>query len=122
MAGISSIESLFLSGSTNGRGIKVTGTSAATADTLHTATNTANTVDQVWLFAANQSSANLTLTLCLGGTTDPDDLVSLSLPPTSGDIPILQGERFAGGVVLKAYATTANYIVIRGIVDRITNG
>lgn len=121
MAAISSVESILLSGSTNGRGIKVTGTNAAGKVTLHTATNTANTVDQVWLFAANQSAAAITLTLCMGGTTDPDDLVTMTIPAYSGDILIVQGERFGGGVVISAYATTANVIVIRGHVDRITN-
>lgn len=121
MAAIGGIESLFISGSTNGRGIKITGTSYDTANTLHTATNTASTYDQVWLFAANQGAASVTLTLCLGGTTDPDDRVTMTIPAQSGDILVLQGERFNGGVALKAYAGAANVICIRGNVDRITD-
>ena len=121
MGAISGVESILLSGSTNGRGIKVTGTNAAGKVTIHTATNTANTVDQVWLFAANQGTAPIVLTLCMGGTTDPDDLVTMTLPAQCGDIPVVLGERFGGGVVLSAYAGTVDKICIRGHVDRITN-
>lgn len=121
MAAISSIERIVLSGSTNGRGIKVTGTGTGDANTIHTATSTSGQIDEVWLFCYNSGSASITLTLCLGGTTSPDDLVTYTIPPQNGDILVLAGECFNGGVVIKAYAGNANYLVIRGYVNRITN-
>ena len=121
MAQISAIERIPISGCSNGRGIKVTGTTSGGANTIHTATSTAGVIDEVWLYCYNSGSANLVLYLCLGGTTDPDDIVKVTIPAQTGDILVLAGECFNGGVVIKAYAQTANYLVIRGYVNRITN-
>ena len=121
MAQISAIERIPISGCSNGRGIKITGTGTVDANTIHTATSTSGVIDEVWLYCYNSGLADLVLSLCLGGTTDPDDIVKYTIPPQSGDILVLAGECFNGGVVIKAYAQTANYLVIRGYVNRITN-
>ena len=121
MAQISAIERIPISGCSDGRGIKITGTASGTANTIHTATSTAGVIDEVWLYCYNSGSTNLVLSLCLGGTTDPDDIVKITIPAKSGDILVLSGECFNGGVVIKAYADSANYLVIRGYVNRITN-
>ena len=121
MAQISAIERIVLSGSTHGRGIKITGTTSEGANTIHTATSTAGVIDEVWLYCYNSGSSPIILYLCLGGTTDPDDIVKITIPTQTGDILVLAGECFNGGVVIKAYAQTANYLVIRGYVNRITN-
>ena len=121
MAQISSIERIPISGCSNGRGIKVTGTGTGDANTIHTATSTAGVIDEVWLYCYNSGAANLVLYLCLGGTTDPDDIVKITIPAQTGDILVLAGECFNGGVVIKAFADFANYLVIRGYVNRITN-
>ena len=121
MAQISAIERIVLSGSTNGRGIKITGTTSGGANTIHTATSTLGVIDEVWLYCYNSGGADLVLYLCLGGTTDPDDIVKVTIPAQTGDILVLSGECFNGGVVIKAYAQTTNYLVIRGYVNRITN-
>ena len=121
MAQISAIERIVLSGSTNGRGIKVTATTSGGANTIHTATSTDGVIDEVWLYCYNSGSSALVLYLCLGGTTDPDDIIKITIPTQTGDILVLAGECFNGGVVIKAYAQTANYLVIRGYVNRITN-
>ena len=121
MAQISSIERIPISGSMNGRGIKITGTGTVDANTIHTATSTAGVIDEVWLYCYNSDTSSRTLYLCLGGTTDPDDIVSISIPSKYNDILVLAGECFNGGVVLKAYASSANVLVIRGYVNRISN-
>jgi len=121
MAQISAIERIVLSGSTNGSGIKITGTTSEGANTIHTATSSSGVIDEVWLYCYNSNSLTLVLYLCLGGTTDPDDIVKITIPTQTGDILVLAGECFNGGVVIKAYAQTANYLVIRGYVNRITN-
>ena len=121
MAQISAIERIPISGCSNGRGIKITGTTSGGANTIHTATSTAGVIDEVWLYCYNSGSGNITLLLCLGGTTDPDDIVKITIPAQTGDILVLAGECFNGGVVIKAFADSANYLVIRGYVNRITN-
>ena len=66
-----------LSGSTNGRGVKVAAT--ATPGTLiHTAH--ATSLDEVWLWCVNSDSAACKLTVEFGGTTSPDDLIEVSIP------------------------------------------
>jgi len=121
MAQISAIERIPISGCSNGRGIKITGTTSGGANTIHTATSTDGVIDEVWLYCYNSGSTDIALFLCLGGTTDPDDIVKVTIPFQTGDILVLSGECFNGGVVIKAYAQTANLLVIRGYVNRITN-
>jgi len=121
MAQISAIERIPISGCSNGRGIKVTGTTSEGANTIHTATSTDGVIDEVWLYCYNSSASAVTLNLCLGGTTDPDDIASISIPSKYNDILVLAGECFNGGVIIKAYASSANVLVIRGYVNRISN-
>lgn len=122
MAEIKSIERILLSESTNGRGIKITGTDVDSANTIHTTSSTSGVIDEVWLYCYNSGNAPIVLYLCLGGTTSPDDICMMTIPPQAGDVLVLAGECFDGGVVIKAYAGNANYLVIRGYVNRITNG
>lgn len=108
-----------LSGSTNGRGIKVAAT--ATAGTLlHTATSTSGQKDQVSLWAVNSSAASVKLTLEAGGVSAPDDQIEVSIPPESGLVEVLPGVSFNGGVVIRAFAASANVISIFGDVNRLT--
>ena len=121
MAQISAIERIPISGCSKGRGIKITATTSGGANTIHTATSSAGVIDEVWLYCYNSGGLEYVLSLCLGGTTDPDDIVKITIPVKAGDILVLSGECFNGGVVIKAYADSANYLVIRGYVNRITN-
>ena len=121
MAQISAIERIPISGCSNGRGIKITGTTSEGANTIHTATSTDGVIDEVWLYCYNSHTSSVTLYLCLGGTTDPDDIASISIPSKYNDILVLAGECFNGGVIIKAYASSANVLVIRGYVNRISN-
>lgn len=108
-----------LSGATNGRNIKVAAT--ATAGTLiHTATSTSGVKDCVRLFACNTDTTDRKLTLELGGTTAPDDLCEMTIPAEAGWVEVLPGLPYNGGVVIRAFAATANVIVISGDVDRLT--
>jgi hypothetical protein len=106
-----------LSGSTNGRNVKVAAT--ATAGTLiHTADASAK--DEVWAWATNTDTVDRKLTMEWGGTTSPDDLHELTIPAESGPVPIVPGWILTGGVVFRAFAAVANVININGFVNRIT--
>ena len=65
-----------LSGSTDGRPIKVVQTSTA-GDIIHTAHATA--IDEVYLYACNTQAAAILLTVEFGGVTSPDDLIEFSI-------------------------------------------
>ena len=104
-----------LSGSTSGRPIKVAAT-ATPGTTIHT--EGGGTWDEVWLWAVNTSSDDVKLTLEWGGVTSPDDLIEMTIPGEGGLYPIAPGLPIEDGVVIKAFADTADVINIVGFVNR----
>lgn len=106
------------SGSTNGRMVKVVQT--ATAGTLlHTCTATANEYDCVTIWAVNNHTAAVDLTIELGGVTSPDDLVIYSgLRSKVGEVKIVDQARLQGGVAVRAFCSVANVVSCRISVDR----
>lgn len=111
---------LLLSGSTSGRPIKVAATSTP-GTTVHTAVSGATSFDEIYLWVSNTTTSAVALTIEWGGTTDPDDLISktVSIPASSGPTPIVTGEVLNGGLVVKAFAASANVLLISGYVNRI---
>jgi len=111
-----------LSGSTDGRPIKVTAVATA-GTTIHTsvAGTTAGTYDEIWLYAMNHNTGNTLLTIEFGGTTDPDDLIQVYVPFDSGLYLIIPGLILQNGSVVRAFAANANVIVIDGFVNSITD-
>lgn len=105
-----------LSGSTDGRGVKVVATSSA-GTTIHTAD--ASKLDEVWLWAVNSDTTNRKLTVQWGGTTDPDDSIEVTIPAESGLVLVTPGLLLTNSLVVKAFAATANVIVLHGFVNRI---
>ena len=112
-----------LSASTDGRPVKVAATSIASGTTIHTGSSTATTYDEVWLYAVNSSASNVKLTIGWGGTTDPDDLIELTVLPEAGLVTVVPGLLIKGNattaLVVKAAAGTADVITIHGFVNRI---
>jgi hypothetical protein len=112
-----------LSGSTDGRAIKVAATSSA-GTTIHTGSGTATTYDEIWLYAMNTHSADVKLTLEWGGTTSPDDLIEQTITTEAGLTLIAPGLLIKGNagaaLIVKAFAATTNVITIHGYVNQIT--
>jgi hypothetical protein len=111
-----------LSGSTQGKAIKVAAT-ASVGTTIHATGTSATIQDEIWLYAYNSSAAAVVLTIQFGGTTAVDNDIKLSIPATSGltlVVPglILTGTGSAANTV-SAYAGTTNVITISGYVNRI---
>ena len=111
-----------LSGSTDGKAIKVVQTATA-GDTIHTAVagTTAGTFDEIWLWAYNGHTADVVLTLEWGGATVPDQNIIVTIPAKSGLVPITPGLILQNGMVVKAFAATANVITLLGFVNAITD-
>ena len=116
---MAAINPILLSGSTSGRQIKTVAT-ATPGTLLHTCVAGSTSFDEVWLYAENTSAASVNLTIELGGVTSPDDLIIVSIPPTIGPVNVLAGIRLNGGVVIRAFAASANVINIHGNVNRYT--
>lgn len=105
-----------LSGSTNGRPIKVAAT-ATPGTTLHTAD--ASALDEVTLYATNTDTVDRAITIEWGGTTSPDDLIKETVP-AGATILIAPGWPVTGSVVVRAFAAAANVINVVGYVNRIS--
>lgn len=112
---------LKLSGSNNGKQIKVAAT-ASPGTLIHTAVAGIIETDEIWLYVTNNHTAPLALTIEWGGTASPDDLKQMSIPSKQGDYLIIPGHLLQGGLVVRAFAASANLLCVSGWVNRITPG
>ena len=113
-----------LSGSTQGKPIKLTGTATGSSVTIHATGTSSSTIDEVWLYAYNSSTGPVTLTVEYGGTTAPDQNIKIDIPPTSGLTLVVPGLILTGtgaaANTITAFAGTTNVITISGYVNRIS--
>jgi len=114
-----------LSASTDGRAIKVVATAIGSSPTLiHTGSSTALTLEEVWIYAQNNHSADVALRLGFGGVTDPDDIIEYTVKTKGGLFLIVPGLILKGNasaaLTIRAAAGTANVISLSGYVNRIT--
>ena len=116
---MATITRTLLSGSTNGKQIKVAATSTP-GTTIHTAVSGTSSIDEVWLWAVNSDTTDRKLTIEYGGTTDPDNLIEITIPAESGPILVCPGWQLQNSLVVKAFAATANVVTIAGYVNRIS--
>lgn len=112
-------EKILLSGSTNGKNIKVAATSTP-GTTIHTAVSGVSGLDEIYIYAVNMHTAAVILTIEFGGTTSTDDLIDISLDADSGAYLVIPGWLLQNGLVVRAFAGTTNVININGYVNRIT--
>jgi len=111
------ITPLEFSGSTDGRMIKVVAT--ATAGTLiHTAVTGTSDYDRIFLYAVNSDTSDRKLTIEWGGTTSPDDLIEETIKTEDGSINLVDGWVLQNGLVVRAFAASANVVMIGGYVLR----
>lgn len=113
-----------LSGSTDGKGIDVTGTATATAVTIHTGSATAATLHEIWLYAVNTDSTGsaIKLTIEWGAANSAKDTIELTVQPESGLVLVVPGLLIKGNatpLVVEAFAGTASKISIHGYVNTI---
>lgn len=116
---MATLTKIVLSGSTNGRAIKVAAT-ATPGTLLHTAgaVSGASNHDEVYLWAQNTDPASLKLTLEWGGVTVPDDLIEVTLAGEAGPKLVVPGWPLENSLILRAFAASANLITIFGYVIR----
>ncbi len=109
---------------TTGDGLGILVAATATAGTaIHTASATATTIDELWLYAYNNDTASVVLTVEFGGVTAPKDVIKSTITAQSGLVLICAGLVVQGNAtakVVRAFAGTANKISIFGYVNRIT--
>ena len=109
---------------TTGTGLAVKVAATETAGTaIHTASDTATTIDEIWLYAVNTSASAVKLTIEWGETTAPDGNIELTVAAESGLVLVSPGLLLQGNAtpkVVRAFAATTNVITIHGYVNRIT--
>ena len=113
-----------LGGSTDGKGIDVTGTGTGTAVTIHTGSATAATLHEIWLYAVNTDSAGsaIKLTIEWGAANSAKDTIELTVQPESGLVLVVPGLLIKGNatpLVVEAFAGSASKISIHGYVNSI---
>ena len=106
-----------LSGSTDGRPIKV-GATATPGTTIHTAQASTTLVDEMWIWAYNSDASAKTLTIEIGGVTTPYDLVVMSIPGQSGLVAVLPGFILRNSLILRAFCNTTNVVILHGYIHR----
>lgn len=110
-----------LSGSTNGRGVKITSTVAGSGNTVHTTVTGAGagTFDELYLYAVNLATTDKLITLNFGGTASGDK-IPFTVPYKDGLYTLINGLRLNGGVLVRAYAASACTVIVHGVVNRNT--
>ena len=116
---------LKFSASVQGRRILVAAT--ATPGTLiHTTGSGVSTVvyDRLFIDACNLDTVDRALTIEFGGMTAPDDTITVTIPPKSGLVIVVDGDLLAGdgssGLNVRAFCPTTNVVTVGGFVMRVT--
>ena len=115
---MATMERKLLSGSTNGRGIKVVQTATA-GTTIHTAVSGTSDADEIWIYAVNTQAGAVKLTLEWGDAST-DDNIEVTIDGESGLTLVAPGLMLRNSLVVKAFAGTTNVVILHGYVNRIT--
>ena len=110
-----------LSGGADGLPIKVVQTATA-GTTIHTAVagTTDGTFDEIWLYAQNNHTAAVTLTIEFGSAAAEGNII-LTLASKSGLQLVVPGLILHNGSTVKAFASSANVVSISGFVNTLTD-
>lgn len=108
-----------LSASTNGKAVLVAATASA-GTTIHTAVAGTSAWDEVWIYAQNNHTAAVDLTIEWGAAGSVGDNIISSIPSKSGLYLVAPGLLLQNGLVIKAFAGTTNVVALTGFVNQIT--
>lgn len=116
---------VLLSGSSQGKAIKISATtSGSNGTTIHATGTSSSIIDELWLYAYNSSSSAVVLTIQWGGITAVDNEYKLTIPATSGLTLVVPGLVLTGdgttATTTRAYAATTNVVTVSGYVNRIS--
>ena len=106
------------SGSTNGLATLVAATSTL-GTTLHTCVSGTDDMDEVYVWAYNDHTADVLLTIEWGGVTTPKDTIRYTVPFDDGLHLIIPGIRMQNGKVVTAFAGTTNVITCLVNINRL---
>jgi hypothetical protein len=111
-----------LAGSTDGFPINVSAT-AISATLVHTGPTSTNTIDEIWLYAANSTTNAVTCWLEWGNAASSSQRISFEVSALAGPELIIPGfplqGRSATGASIYVGASTSNVLSLYGYVNRI---
>ena len=110
-----------LSGSTDGMPISVVATSTV-GTLIHTAVagTTEGTYDEIWIYAQNNHTSAVTLTVEYGDATTTHNIIC-TLASKSGLQLIIPGLILQNGATVKAFAGTTAVVALSGFVNSMTD-
>ena len=106
-----------LSESTDGKPIKLSQTFGPGVK-IHTAVSGTSDFDEIYIYAANTSAASVIVTIEWGTTLDPDGHIKSNVPANSVHL-LTPGLLLQNGLIVRAFADSANDVNILGFVNRI---
>jgi hypothetical protein len=107
-----------LTGAANGQGILVAAT-ANPGTTINTSVASIVDMEELWIYATNNHTANVALTIQWAGTAG-SQFIQLTVPFKQGLYLIVPGLVLQNSLVTRAFAATPNVITLFGWVNRIT--
>lgn len=107
-----------LSGSVNGRQIALSATASSAANEIHTTPSGTTSIDEIWLYGYNDSTASVTVTLLWGGVDDVVDAVKTTVTSRSGRTLLTDGKVLQNGLIVRGYASVSGSLMIDGYVNR----
>ena len=108
-----------LSASNYGQQILITATTSASANQIHTAVAGTSSLDEIWLYAYNDSISSILTSVIWGGGSEPANVCRTILPSQSGRVLIVDGKLLNNGLTVYAYASSSNCVNVDGFVNRI---
>jgi phosphoribosylformylglycinamidine (FGAM) synthase-like amidotransferase family enzyme len=112
----------YLSGQTDGKNILITATTLGGAQTIHTVASGTTTLDFITIEACHVDNASSTskLTLLMGGTTSPNDVITIDMAHGEGAVMVQDHRLMQNGTVIRAFCQHASHVVIYGYYQRYT--
>jgi len=113
-----------LSGSTDGKAIKITGSDTAGAVVVHTAVAGTTNFDEIWLWAYLAATSAAAVYIEWGTHADADDLITKTIPLDDGLYLLIPGLVLQNGMTVEIFtgASAVDKVFIFGYVHHLTGG
>lgn len=116
MQKLASFSKILLSGSTDGRAIRIASL-AAPGTLIHQSQALTTGFDEIWLYGQNNSVNDVLVTILFGGN-QPEDRITMTVPGQVGLYLIVPGLAINNSVQINAFASTLDVVSIFGFANR----